>query len=102
MFQKVTNSPYLKHGGERVNQGDILRDVSLVEMRYSKKITDNYNVEKKTFPYVVVLSQDCDLSEDFNNRKEISGKHDKFMESILVCPAYPAETFREGKHLEEF
>ena len=102
MFQKETDSPYWKHDGERVYQGDILRDVSLVVMKSSDEAEDDYIIEEITIPYVVVFTQDCDLNEDFKNRGKISEKQDKYLGSILVCPAYQAEFFREGKHLEKF
>ncbi|MEA3282021.1 MAG: hypothetical protein U9Q68_05595 [Euryarchaeota archaeon] len=47
------------------------------------------------------MTQDCDLEQDYKNRsEEVREKHDKYMQSILVCPAYPAEKFRVGEHLE--
>jgi len=106
MFQQKTDTeidtPYYKHKGERVYQGDILKDVPLVEMHYTDETGKQYDVGEKEIPYIVVLTQDCDLEQDFKNRTEVSDKHDKYMESVLVCPAYLAELFREGKHLKNF
>ena len=102
MFQPTIDSLYHKHNGDRIYQGDILRDVLLVEMHFTDETGGNYKVEEKKLPYIVVLTQDCDLEQDFIKRNKIAEKHDKYMESILVCPAYQAESFREGTHLEKF
>ncbi len=57
----------IKEDIERVSQGDIIRDVEYIE---SAKIDKEGIVEisKIIFPFVVVLTQDCDLEQDFNNR----------------------------------
>ncbi|CAD7768730.1 hypothetical protein FHEFKHOI_01493 [Candidatus Methanoperedenaceae archaeon GB50] len=102
MFPSKVDTQYCKRNNGRVYQGDILRDMLLLEMQYADDIGSKYNVVEKNVPYIIVLTQDCDLEQDFNNRNQISDKHDKYMESILVCPAYLAEEFREGRHLEEF
>ena len=102
MFPSKVDTQYCKRNNGRVYQGDILRDMLLLEMQYADDIGSKYNVVEKNVPYIVVLTQDCDLEQDFNNRNQISDKHDKYMESILVCPAYLAEEFRGGNHLEEF
>lgn len=59
---------------------------------------------------MIVLSQDCDLNQDYNARNEskcIDGNLDKlqslnnkFLPSVLLCPAYPADQLREGIHLQ--
>ncbi len=59
--------------------------------------------------YGVVLSQDCDLNQDYNSRKEITDisnnqdnlyLNNKMIPSILICPAYLAEQLRKGTHLK--
>ena len=102
MFPLKVNTQYCKHKNERAHQGDILRDMLLLEMEYEGREGLKYRVVEKEVPYIVVLTQDCDLEQDFNNRTQASDKHDKYIESILVCPAYLAEKFREGTHLEDF
>ena len=46
---------------------------------------------------VVVLSQDCDLTWDFNN----DGNDDKKLLSILVAPLYNVEHVYLGEHLSD-
>ncbi|MBU4374293.1 MAG: hypothetical protein KJ714_07645 [Euryarchaeota archaeon] len=102
------DSIYIKHNGDRIYQGDILRDFKYQDRVF---IEDNkIKIQERNIPYLIVLTQDCDLEWDFNNHKEneevqdkIKDKinQDKFLQSILICPAYPAEKVRLGTHLEE-
>ncbi len=102
MFPSKVDTQYCKRENGRVYQGDILRDMLLLEMEYVDEEGSGYSIIEKKVPYIIVLTQDCDLEQDFNNRAQISEKHDKYIDSILVCPAYLAEEFRKGKHLENF
>lgn len=47
------------------------------------------------------MSQDCDLEQDYKSRKNNSNNHDKFLDMILICPAYPSEQFLTGIHLKD-
>lgn len=69
-------------------------------------------------PYLVILTQDCDLESDSRNHDDLfkllgedcippeddkenkKKSHDKFLHSILVCPAYPAKQLKKGTHLK--
>lgn len=108
------NSIYYKNSGKRICQGDIFRDIKYPE-RYIPK-DQEVDVDELLIPYLVVLSQDCDLLSDCWNRNDIvkidcdtgedSSKqkknHDKLLPSILVCPAYPSKILKKGNHLEKF
>jgi len=102
------DSPYRKHSEDRIVQGDILRDVTFIEWELNEENPRQSPVFDKTLPYILILTQDCDLEQDFKNRCDIENsnedeeKHDKFLQSILVCPAYNAEQFKKGEHLEDF
>lgn len=91
---------YFKNDRLRVHQGDIYTDVVLTIHAYvsGKELI----IEERTLPYAVVLTQDCDLLQDYNNKINNAGnsKHDKYLPTLLISPAYPAETFKEGKHLD--
>ena len=96
------SSMYEKHNYSRACQGDILRDLVYVEWAYqeSGKIT----ISDREIPYLVILTQDCDLEQDFTNHNSSPAdgfNHDKFLQSILVCPAYLAEELRVGDQLSE-
>lgn len=49
-----------------LHQGDIIKDVELVENVIEQD--GNITVSKIVFPYIIVLTQDCDLTWDYNNR----------------------------------
>jgi hypothetical protein len=56
-------------------------------------------------PYAIVLTQECDLEQDHENREKLDGSgsdtnHDKLLPSVLMCPGYLSVQFREGKHLD--
>lgn len=94
------DSAYCKHDGSRLCQGDIFRDWEY-DYRVYIEADGKLAVDTIALPYMVVLSQDCDLEGDFKNRQNPEGKHDKFLHSILVCPAYLGEQLKRGEHLSE-
>ncbi|HMT01440.1 MAG TPA: hypothetical protein PKD96_01900 [Candidatus Absconditabacterales bacterium] len=77
----------------RIHQGDIIRDVTVVSVKRKDKVI------KANYPYLIVMTQDCDLEQDFDARKKIGGSQDAYLINILVCPAYSLETFQKGEHL---
>lgn len=92
---------YYRSDLERYEQGDILRDVTLVQWAEVEPDREVRIVER-TLQYCVIVSQECDLEHDFNNRNNATRKtEDKFLQSLLVCPAYRKESFCAGEHLKE-
>lgn len=86
----------------RVCQGDILSDVHYIE----DVTTDGewIDVKRILFPYVIVLTQDCDLQQDHGTRwptGKVPSTHDKKILSALVAPLYNAEHVFAGEHLSE-
>ncbi len=49
--------------------------------------------------YAVVMSQDCDLQHDHEERTAEPEITDKIIPTVLVCPAYVYETFVKGEHI---
>src|SRR5712664_1236843 len=97
----AVNAAYFKSASDRCEQGDIFRDIKLIE--WAEVVGEKIELAERTLQYCVLLSQDCDLEHDFNNRADAAAlKKDKFLQSLLICPAYPAEGFRAGNHLEGF
>lgn len=90
--------------GARLCQGGVFRDVASIESVEIEPASENnpdeqLSVSEVVLPYAVVLSQDCDLEQDEAARRSADRRnHDKFLSSILVCPAYPAEQVRLGIH----
>lgn len=93
------HSPYFICKEKRYRQGDILRDVTVVQ--WAEVVDGALAIIERNLPYAVVLSQECDLEHDFNSRSNaVSPNMDKFLPSILLCPAYLAAQLKEGTHLE--
>lgn len=85
--------------GSRLKQGDIIRDVEFLEsMSEEDGILE---LTKISFPFVIVLTQDCDLEQDHKSRTNEQTTQDKLLLSALVAPLYNAEHVFEGKHLSE-
>jgi len=86
----------------RVCQGDIIKNVKYIEK--IAEVDDYLEVSMINFPYVIVLSQDCDLSEDYDfryNKTKAHENQDKILISLLVAPLYTAEQVLAGDHLSE-
>jgi len=97
-------SRYLKQSQIiRPAQGDIYR---IIQAPFSAMLITDENDEELDiteieYPYAVILSQECDLEQDFSNRQGNQEEQDKFLPSILFAPAYLAESLRAGDHLKE-
>lgn len=91
---------YVEKKDQRICQGDIFENVAL---KLTNLTGEEVGEDSIVFPYVVVLTQDCDLSEDYLNReglrREANITQDKYLPSILVCPLFIAEELKEGSHL---
>jgi hypothetical protein len=85
--------------GNRICQGDILRDVEYIERLSEER--GILEVSKIVFPYVMVLTQDCDLQGDHVFRTEGRPTQDKLLISALVAPLYNAKHVFGGEHLSE-
>src|SRR3990172_3977615 len=97
MFPSRIESEYCRVASGRIHQGDILRDLKVPGIIGGEQLT----VSVLTLPYSVVMTQDCDLEWDFVFRNDSSKPtHDKYLQSILLCPAYPGESLKLGEHLK--
>jgi hypothetical protein len=83
----------------RVCQGDVIRDVEYFERAIEQEGV--LEVHKVLFPLAVVLTQDCDLAQDYTFRTEEQATQDKWLISVLLAPAYNAEHVFAGQHLSE-
>jgi len=85
----------------RICQGDIIRNVELIEHVHESR---NYiEVSKINYPLIVVLTQDCDLQQDYGVRwgRERPSTQDQAICSVLVAPIYNVEHVYQGLHLSE-
>lgn len=90
---------YRQHNLTRICQGDILVDFIYPEwiQREGKKI----QIKNRKIPFLIILTQDCDLDRDYHNHNGVGKTQDKYLQSVLVCPAYEAEKLKEGTHLKK-
>lgn len=99
----MATSPDFQLGRRRrLHQGEILRDIDFIE--YAVQRRGNVKISTITFPYVVVLTQDCDLQQDYGvrwSRKHKPKNHDKKLFSALVAPLYNRDHFLAGEHLSD-
>lgn len=93
------------------SQGAIYRDVEVVPSALPELSSGGSDLTSWVLPYVVVLSQECDLQQDSKSRTNLPREpdeqkqmeqRDKLVYSVLVSPAWAAAPFREGNHLREF
>lgn len=89
---------------KRVRQGDIFSNVPY----YESYVENNgeFALTVYDFPYVFVLTQDCDLEQNMNARdKTTDGAqqlvNDKHLISVIVAPLYNAEHLFSGEHLSK-
>jgi len=82
---------------KRISQGDIYKNIEHIE--YVVEQEGIFEISKIIFPYILVLTQDCDLAQDHMYRTEDKKTRDKILISVLVAPIYNAEQVFEGTHL---
>jgi hypothetical protein len=86
---------------ERIEQGDIYKEIEHIEN--VEIIDSDIEISRIIFPYVVVLSQDCDLQQaSAYFRSDGQPKdQDKKILSVIVAPLYNEELFLAGEHLAD-
>ncbi len=96
MYKSQIKSRYRHHRKTRICQGDLFRDllVSVGSGSGTEHLLANLD-------YAVVLTQDCDLEQDHRERikKPVPIKKDKYIDTILICPAYGFDDFVDGTHI---
>lgn len=90
---------YTYYSKERIYQGDIFKNI---EIDIDFKIIDNkVNIKKLKLPYSIVMTQDCDLQQDYENRKSSNVDQRTQLFSILLCPVFNSDDLRKGNHLKD-
>lgn len=96
LMKSTINKHYKVHDADRITQGDILRDFEFIIGGHGR------NIIQIKFPYVIILSQDCDLTWGCNFFNRSPDKpFNQFLHNILLTPAFPAEIARTGEHLNK-
>ena len=94
---QLSNVYVEKRRRTRISQADVFREVECIEYAVEKRGV--IEVSKIIFPLVIVLTQDCDLQQDSNNRGKATN-NTKLL-SVLVAPLYNAEHVFQGEHLAD-
>lgn len=99
--QSVEHAIYLPvRERDRLYQGEIVERVSEWVPTYNNEQLDVVEGAKEIpFRLAVVITQDCDLSQDWG-RRESDPRITTDLKSVLLCPAYPAEEMRSSPHLQ--
>lgn len=89
---------------ERIRQGDIFTNIPYYESY--NEAGGEFELNVFEFPYVVVLTQDCDLEQNKRARDKLDNKqetieNDKHLFSLLVAPLYNSEHLLLGEHLSD-
>lgn len=86
---------------DRLEQGDIYSNIDYIES--IDTIGNDILIKKIVFPYIVVLSQDCDLKQAsaYYRDTERPGDQDKKLLSVIVAPLYNEDLFLKGEHLAD-
>lgn len=87
---------------EYIHQGDFIKDVKYFE-KYSEK-DGEIEISLINFPLAVILTQECDAVQDYDNRIKNNDNTDvcnhQYLLSVIAAPVYNIEDIKEGLHLE--
>ena len=84
---------------DRICQGSIFRNVDFIES--AGEADGIITVSSIRFPFVIVLTQDCDLKSDHDATASSAESQNASLLSVIVAPMYNFEHFRLGDHLEK-
>ncbi|MDE2857267.1 MAG: hypothetical protein OXN94_05405 [Chloroflexota bacterium] len=86
---------------EALRQGEILTNVVEVQIELesiSGVNADNvYRANPIKHPFAIIVSQDCDLEQDFNYRFGDKGNQRNLLPSILFCQAESVKDFEKSR-----
>ena len=95
----------INHADGRIHQADIYRDVDFIESYQEND--GNILIRKIIFPVALVLTQECDLFEEYNMRmkktesQEEEKEQNQVLLSVLMAPLYNKEHYFNGEHLSD-
>lgn len=100
---EVITKTYVDKQKRHICQCDIFSNIEYIE--HAEEYDEFIEISKIIFPKVIILTQACDLQQDFKAREQniqqnTQGENnDKYLMSVLVAPLYNFEDFRNGEHL---
>lgn len=79
-----------------LRQGEILSNVIRIQVDLAFPGTEEQRVDSVEHGYAVLLTQDCDLEQDFKARQQLNNP-DKLLPNVLFCHVATAEQLRGVK-----
>jgi len=94
---------YVQHNSPFFRQGEIVNNLFELKLQITEqKSIDDVRKDAKfdpiVHPYVIVISQDCDLEWDYKARLG-EASEDKLLTHILFCALYPQDEVRSQRGL---
>ena len=87
--------------GKALKQGEILTNVVELQIKLKSIISVDadsvYGANPVKHPFAIIVSQDCDLEQDFNHRYCGKGNQRNELPSILFCQAEDVDEFRKSE-----
>ncbi len=78
-----------------LRQGEIITDLSELRLNVPQfTATGEALFDIDLHPYVIVVSQDCDLTQDYSAKQDPQTAADKVLPSVLFCEATTAKLLR--------
>ncbi|HSB11889.1 MAG TPA: hypothetical protein VLM38_20555 [Blastocatellia bacterium] len=77
-----------------LRQGEILTDIVQVKLQLDSLTEETAFIDSVNHPYAIIVSQDCDLIQDFGARNNAGVSSDKLLPSVLFCEVVTAEELR--------
>ena len=80
-----------------LRQGEILSNLIQIRVKLDSIGKDIYEGENIIHPFAIVVTQDCDLEQDFKAQHGDAGKH-RLLPNILFCEVELADIMRYGEN----
>ena len=81
-------------GNGSLRQGEIVTNLIQLKPNVPSLSTEEPEIIPIVHPYAIIVTQDCDLVQDFKPRSEGSLESDKIIPSILFCEVATAEQLK--------
>jgi len=95
--EQIYESSFKKRGALR--QGEVISNVIHVQINLKDiRHQDSARFESIIHPWVIIVSQDCDLDWDYKARHNPKIPPSKLMQSILCCDLYEPQPNHEDKN----
>src|SRR5688572_30162624 len=85
---------------ESLRQGEILTGLIQLRVRFSSIDQSDPVLDTIIHPYAVVITEDCDLAQDYAARSKDNLLSDKILPAILFCEATTAVALKDRESID--